>query len=168
MRGGDYTNFPQKPKDPLTGLPFAGGLIPAQRISPVAQSIMKDFYSTYAYNGDPNSFVNNAAFTDSFRSDEKRWVLKFDQNIGTKNFAALFLSLYVFNLICLEISSALPVETEFAAMTSDRLHTFHLDAVSRDIVSAAMRDSEKKSKEKLGEQWAALVCANIEAQLRGN
>ena len=37
---------------------------------------MKDFYSTYTYVGDPNSVFNNAAFTDSFRTDEKRWVLK--------------------------------------------------------------------------------------------
>jgi len=87
---------------------------------------------------------------------------------GTKNFAALFLSLYVFNLICVEVASALPLETEFAAMTSDRLHVFHLDAVSRDIVSAAMKDSEDKSVEKLGEEWAALVCRNIEAHLRKN
>src|SRR5690349_23240096 len=60
MRTGDYTNFPQKPKDPLTGLPFPGGTIPDARISPVAKNVMKDFYSTYAYTGDPNSFVNNA------------------------------------------------------------------------------------------------------------
>ena len=87
---------------------------------------------------------------------------------GSKNFVALFLSLYVFNLICLEINNALSLETEFAAMTSDRLHVVHLDAVSRDIVSAAMRDSEDKSEEKLGEEWAALVCGNIEARLREN
>jgi len=48
------------------------------------------------------------------------------------------------------------------------LHVFHLDAVSRDIVSAAMKDSEDKSVEKLGEEWAALVCRNIEAHLRKN
>src|SRR5262249_3568034 len=88
MRRGDYSNFPQKPRDHFTGQPFPGGLIPGGRVSTVAQNIMRDFYSTYTYTGDPNSFVNNAAFTDSFRSDEKRWVLKFDQNIGTRNFAA--------------------------------------------------------------------------------
>jgi len=88
MRQGNYANFPQKPKDPLTGQPFPDGIIPANRISSVAQNVMRDFYSTYHYVGDPNNYVNNAVFADSFRSDEKRWVLKFDQNIGTGNFAA--------------------------------------------------------------------------------
>ncbi|MBM3728456.1 MAG: TonB-dependent receptor [Acidobacteria bacterium] len=88
MRQGDYTAFPQKPRDPLNGQPFPNAVIPANRISPVAANVMRDFYSTYNYIGDPNSVVNNAAFTDSFRSDEKRWVLKFDQNIGTRNFLA--------------------------------------------------------------------------------
>jgi len=87
---------------------------------------------------------------------------------GSRNFAALFLSLYLFNLICAEINSVLPLETEFAAMTSDGLHVFHLDAVSRDIVSAAVRDSEDKSDGKLGDRWAALVCRTIEARLKKN
>ncbi len=88
MRQGNYSNFPQKPRDPLTGQPFPNNVIPTSRISTVAQNIMRDFYSTYNYIGDPNGFVNNAAFADSSRSDEKRWVMKFDQNLGTKNFVA--------------------------------------------------------------------------------
>jgi hypothetical protein len=85
---------------------------------------------------------------------------------GSRNFAALFLSLYLFNLICAEINSVLPLETEFAAMTSDGLHIFHLDAVSRDLVSAAVRDEEDKSSGELGEGWAAVVCRNIEVRLK--
>ena len=88
MRAGDFSSFPQKPRDPLTGDLFPNSIIPADRISPISKNVMSEFYRHYSYIGSPDSFVNNVAFTDSFNTDEKRWVLKVNQNIGTKNFIA--------------------------------------------------------------------------------
>ena len=121
------------------------------------ECVKKSLCEAYIYFAGPKYVFELTSKTRFIRTLKRR---------GSKNFAALFLSLYVFNLVCAEINSALPLETEFAAMTSDGLHVFHLDAVSRDLVSAAVRDAEDKSGEKLGEGWAALVCRNIEARLK--
>lgn len=88
MRSGDYSNFPVKPKDPLTGVAFPNAIIPANRISSVAQRIMSDFYKAYRYTGNPDSFVNNALYPFESFNDEKRWVLKVDQNLGSKNISS--------------------------------------------------------------------------------
>jgi len=121
------------------------------------ECVKKSLCEAYIYFAGPKYVFELTSKTRFIRTLKRR---------GSKNFAALFLSLYLFNLICVEINNALPLETEFSAITSDRLHVFHLDAVSRDIVSAAVRDSEDKWEEKLGGEWAALVCGNIEAHLR--
>ena len=123
------------------------------------ECVKKSLCEAYIYFAGPKYVFELTSKTRFIRTLKRR---------GSKNFAALFLSLYLFNLICVEINSALPLETEFSAITSDRLHVFHLDAVSRDIVSAAVRDSEDKSDGKLGDRWAALVCRTIEARLKKN
>ena len=43
MRAGDFSGASFKIKDPLTGLPFPGNVIPADRLDPSAQKVM-DFY----------------------------------------------------------------------------------------------------------------------------
>jgi Carboxypeptidase regulatory-like domain/TonB dependent receptor len=44
MRNGDFSGASFTIRDPLTGLPFPGNVIPANRISPQARSIMDFFY----------------------------------------------------------------------------------------------------------------------------
>jgi hypothetical protein len=44
MRGGDFRGTAINPRDPLTGQPFPGQVIPASRISPQARAIMDFFY----------------------------------------------------------------------------------------------------------------------------
>jgi hypothetical protein len=44
MRNGDFSATTIKLKDPLTGLPFPGNIIPANRIDPSAQKILGFFY----------------------------------------------------------------------------------------------------------------------------
>jgi hypothetical protein len=39
-RGGDFSSLQMPVRDPLTGLPFPGGVIPADRISPQAQALL--------------------------------------------------------------------------------------------------------------------------------
>lgn len=85
MFQGDYSRFPVKPRDPLTGAPFEGDRIPASRISAVARTIAQDLYSTSRYVGDPNAFTGNAV-SDIFRKgSETRILFKFDQNVGTRD-----------------------------------------------------------------------------------
>src|SRR5262249_37556246 len=44
MRNGDFSGTSITPRDPLTGQPFPGKIIPANRISPQATAIMNFFY----------------------------------------------------------------------------------------------------------------------------
>src|SRR5204862_4541125 len=44
MRNGDFRGTAIAPRDPLTGLPFAGQVIPANRIDPAARAVMDFFY----------------------------------------------------------------------------------------------------------------------------
>jgi hypothetical protein len=44
MRNGDFRGTAITPRDPLTGQPFPGQVIPASRISPQAQKVMDFFY----------------------------------------------------------------------------------------------------------------------------
>jgi hypothetical protein len=85
MRSGDFSRFSVQPRDPATGTPFPGGVIPTARISSVARAIIGDFYTPYRYVGDPESFVNNAEVLGGNFSAEQRKVFKFDQNVGTKD-----------------------------------------------------------------------------------
>jgi hypothetical protein len=86
MFAGNYSQYPVKPKDPLTGLPFPGGSIPASRISPVAQAVIKDWTNGLQYTGSPNSYVQNVNYADPIGSNPTyNSTLKLDQNVGTKN-----------------------------------------------------------------------------------
>ena len=44
MRAGDFSGASFTVKDPLTGLPFPGNVIPSNRLDPAAQKIMNKFY----------------------------------------------------------------------------------------------------------------------------
>ena len=44
LRNGDFSGYTIKIKDPVTGLPFPGNIIPADRISPISKNIMNFFY----------------------------------------------------------------------------------------------------------------------------
>jgi len=85
IRSGDFSRFSVQPRDPLTGAAFPGGVIPANRISPVARNIIEDFYSAYTYVGNPDAFVNNATVLQGNFSAEQRKVFKFDQNFGNND-----------------------------------------------------------------------------------
>ena len=42
-RSGDFSQSPVKPRDPVTGLPFPGDRIPANRLDPAAMRIINDY-----------------------------------------------------------------------------------------------------------------------------
>lgn len=82
MMGGDFSAYPVKPKDPLTGQEFPGGRIPDSRISPVAKAAIAQLYSPYRYVGDSDSFTNNAQTEGYFGGSQDSLTTKFDQNLG--------------------------------------------------------------------------------------
>lgn len=64
VRNGDFSQVKDAKgnaiviKDPFTGIPFAGGIIPASQLNPVAQKIQTRFYPTANF-GNPESVVGN-------------------------------------------------------------------------------------------------------------
>ena len=74
MKGGDFSHESGTIIDPTTGKPFQGNVIPAARISPIAQKIQSTFFpDPNVGNGtstaNPNWIVNKAADIDSKQFD---------------------------------------------------------------------------------------------------
>lgn len=85
MRNGSLSPMGGTIKDPRTGQPFAGNIIPTDRISPIAQRIQNRFYALPNV-GDPNAFVpRNWQENVDRTSTEDRFDLRIDQRIGAKN-----------------------------------------------------------------------------------
>jgi hypothetical protein len=78
---------------------------------------------------------------------------------GTRSFAASFLSLYLFNVVCSEIQDA--VAAKMPDQQSVELYMFGMEAMCRDVVARAMKIPDGE----LDQQWAAAICSNIEGQL---
>ena len=86
MQGGDFSAYPKTIKDPETGLPFAGNIIPADRITQMAQVYTNTFLAGHPqYVGSAASFTNNAYFLGRrFQGAGDSKMVRFDQNMGTK------------------------------------------------------------------------------------
>jgi hypothetical protein len=91
-----------------------------------------------------------------FEPASKTRIVPFLRRHGTKGFAALFLSLHLFNLICSEIKD--DVRARIPDQKSFELYMLGMETVCRDTVTAAMKIPGTT----LDERWAAAVCANIE------
>lgn len=81
------------------------------------------------------------------------------QRLGVKGFAASFLSLYIFNVVSLEVQN--DAGSKIPDLKSFELYMMGIEATGRGIVMRAMQIPEGK----LDAQWAAAVCSNIETQL---
>jgi len=84
MRRGDLSIFPSPIKDPTTGQPFPGSLIPEARISPVAAKIMS-LYMPLPNRGGPNNLSDNHTAQSSRRLAQKDYNFRVDQKIGQGN-----------------------------------------------------------------------------------
>src|SRR5204862_1421767 len=84
QRAGDFSEFAVTIVDPLTGLPFAGNIIPASRIDPIATTLLKRFP---APNADPTALGGNRNFSTAtpqirnFREELPR----VDWHVSSKN-----------------------------------------------------------------------------------
>src|SRR5207249_8624451 len=91
MQQGDFSQYPKTIRDPVTGQPFPNNVIPPARIGQFAKGVIKDFYGSVwdSYVGGPDNFVNNVT-VDASRDffDGKKYMLKFDHNLGTKDIFA--------------------------------------------------------------------------------
>lgn len=85
MRNGNLSNMSGSIRDPQTNAPFAGNIIPADRISPLAQRIQNRFYALPNV-GDPNAFVpRNWQQNVDRESVEDRFDVRIDQRLGARN-----------------------------------------------------------------------------------
>jgi hypothetical protein len=78
---------------------------------------------------------------------------------GAKDFAGVFLSLHLFNVICADICDE--VSGKMPDQQTYELYMFEMEAMCRDVVARAMDIPDGE----LDEQWAAAIINGIEAQL---
>lgn len=78
QRGGNLAGMSAVARDPLTGLPFPGNVIPAGRISPVAQKLMNDFIPL------PNAAGNRYIVAPVIQDDRDQFGLRFDYQASDK------------------------------------------------------------------------------------
>ncbi len=87
MRAGDFSQFSQPVRDPMTGQPFPGNMIPASRLNATSLKIQDEFLPRPNLGGS-NALVNNFGFVHPFPSDlfEARYPqIRIDHNFSEKN-----------------------------------------------------------------------------------
>jgi hypothetical protein len=82
-RAGDFSQSSRRPNDPLTGLPFPGGIIPSSRFDPAAKAIQDKYVPRSNL---PNGFYEVRA-PDPLRTDEM--TLKLDHQISASQSLAV-------------------------------------------------------------------------------
>ena len=79
MRQGNFSEISTPIKNPLTGQPFPGNIIPQSQISSVARKLL-DYYPTPNLTGTGNNLQSNAASDDNV----DQVLFRVDQNVGNK------------------------------------------------------------------------------------
>jgi hypothetical protein len=82
-RAGDFSQSAQRPRDPATGQPFPGGIIPSARFDPAALSIQERYVPASNL---PNSFYEIRT-ADPYETDEA--TLKLDHHLSPSHILAL-------------------------------------------------------------------------------
>lgn len=110
----------------------------------------KSLFEAYMYAAGSEHAFEPASRTQLVQSLRRR---------RTKGFAALFLSLHLFNTISLEIQG--DVRESLKDLKSFEIYMLGIEAICREIVEDAMKIADGN----LDEQWAGVVCKKIEARL---
>jgi hypothetical protein len=87
MRQGDFSQLGRNITDPVTGQPFPGNRIPAERLNAVSAKTQQLYYPAPNIGG-PNDLTNNFGFTHPFHYDfyKGNWpFLRVDHNLTDKN-----------------------------------------------------------------------------------
>lgn len=80
MRTGDFSELSKVIKDPTTGQPFAGNIIPTSRIDSVSQTLI-NLYPT----PQTSNLASNYTYLSPRTQDVDRWDVRVDQNAGSKD-----------------------------------------------------------------------------------
>lgn len=80
MRAGDFSELSTPIRDPFTGLPFPGNVIPANRISPEAQRLL-----TYIPQANRAGLASNYFGTTSAEEDENQFFLRLDHQLSGRD-----------------------------------------------------------------------------------
>jgi hypothetical protein len=78
MRAGDFSELSTAIRDPYTGLPFPGNLIPANRLSPEAQHLL-----AYIPHANRAGLASNYFGTTSAQEDENQFFLRLDHQVSS-------------------------------------------------------------------------------------
>jgi hypothetical protein len=113
----------------------------------------KSLFEAYVYLAGPEYVFEPAS---------KTRILTFLGRHGTKGFAALFLSLHLFNTICCLIRD--DVHAEIPDQKAFEAYMFQMENLCREIVADAMKIPDAG----LDKGWAATVCTNIENRILQN
>lgn len=92
MQEGDFSGFNRVVRDPTTGQPFPGNIIPTGRLSPVSLAAAKDFFGKFAYAGGPDNTVGNAVAYLPYRTAVKTTLIKMDHNFRNGDVLTGFLN----------------------------------------------------------------------------
>ena len=79
MRQGNFSEVTTPIKNPVTGLPFTGNIIPQSQISPVSKDLLQ-FYPTANGSGTANNLQTNGSNKDNI----DQFLGRVDQNLGNK------------------------------------------------------------------------------------
>jgi hypothetical protein len=79
MRQGNFSQVSTAIKDPRTGQPFPGNIIPSNRLSPVALKLLQ-YYPEANLSGTANNFQGPSAASDNV----DQVLVRLDQNLGNK------------------------------------------------------------------------------------
>ena len=79
MRQGNFSEVSTPIRDPFTGQPFPGNIIPPSRLSPVSRQLF-DLYPSTNRAGLANNYEGEGSSTD----DVDQLLTRFDQNLGNK------------------------------------------------------------------------------------
>lgn len=112
--------------------------------------VSKSLFEAYIYFAGAQHVFEPATKTRLIQSLRRR---------GVKGFAGLFLSLHLFNVVCMEIQDK--VGARMPDQKSFELYMLGMEAVCRDVVTRAMKIPDAE----LDARWAAAIQSNIEAQL---
>jgi hypothetical protein len=88
MRSGDFSAINRPIYDPLTGQPFPGNVIPANRLDPVARSILSQLYpepNTGGSIGSTGQALNNYLINPIKEREDNQIDSKFDHNLTANN-----------------------------------------------------------------------------------
>ncbi len=112
--------------------------------------VAKSLFEAYIHFAGPQHVFEHVSRTRFTRSLRRR---------GAKGFAATFLSLHLFNMVCREICE--DVTARMPDQQSYELYMFGVEAMCRDVVAHAMELADGE----VNGRWGAEIVSAIEAQL---